>query len=292
MSNRLSINDVKLQGYDTFFRGKKEKDEGEKIVEVDTNELFDFKGHPFRIRENKLLEMVDSIKVHGVLVPGIVRKKEYGGYEIIAGHTRKRACELAGITKMPVIVKDIGDDEATIIMVDSNIQREDILPSEKAKAYKMKYDVIKNQGAAGNSLRQIGEENGENYKSVQRYIWLARLNDELLEWVDTRRLGLGQGVDLSWLDETEQNLVLKILKEQNRNLSLKESAIIKELSKGKKLDEITLLRMFASEKKVKRKVSLDQKRLDSYFTPDVTEQEIMDIIISLLEKWKTDKGDA
>ena len=118
---------------------------------------------------------------------------------------------------MPVIVKDNGDDEA-IIMVDFNIQREDILPSEKAKAYKMKYDAIKNQGTAGKRLQQIGEENGENYKSVQRYIWLSRLNDELLDWVDTKRLGLGQGVDLSWLDEKEQNLVLKVLKEQNRNL--------------------------------------------------------------------------
>ena len=193
---------------------------------------------------------------------------------------------------MPVIVKDIGDDEAIIIMVDSNIQREDIFPSEKARAYKMKYDAMKNQGTAGNSLRQIGEENNENYKAVQRYIWLARLSDELLDWVDTKRLGLGQGVDLSWLDETEQRLVYKILQEQNRSLSLKESAIIKELSKGKKLDEITILRMFASKRKGARKVSLDQKKLDVYFTPDVSEQEIMDIILSLLDKWKTEKGDV
>ena len=193
---------------------------------------------------------------------------------------------------MPVIVKDIGDDEAIIIMVDSNIQREDIFPSEKARAYKMKYDAMKNQGTAGNSLRQIGEENNENYKAVQRYIWLARLSDELLDWVDTKRLGLGQGVDLSWLDETEQRLVYKILQEQNRTLSLKESAIIKELSKGKKLDEITILRMFASKRKGARKVSLDQKKLDVYFTPDVSEQEIMDIILSLLDKWKTEKGDV
>lgn len=292
MSNKLSIDDVKLQGYDSFFRGKKQKENEETLIEVNTSELTDFKGHPFRIREDKLLEMADSIKAHGVLVPGIVRRKKYGGYEIIAGHTRKRACELAGITKMPVIVKDIGDDEAIIIMVDSNIQREDIFPSEKARAYKMKYDAMKNQGTAGNSLRQIGEENNENYKAVQRYIWLARLSDELLDWVDTKRLGLGQGVDLSWLDETEQRLVYKILQEQNRTLSLKESAIIKELSKGKKLDEITILRMFASKRKGARKVSLDQKKLDVYFTPDVSEQEIMDIILSLLDKWKTEKGDV
>ena len=127
---------------------------------------------------------------------------------------------------------------------------------------------------------------------MQRYIWLARLSDELLDWVDTKRLGLGQGVDLSWLDETEQRLVYKILQEQNRTLSLKESAIIKELSKGKKLDEITILRMFASKRKGARKVSLDQKKLDVYFTPDVSEQEIMDIILSLLDKWKTEKGDV
>lgn len=291
MSNKLSIDDVKLQGYDSFFRGKKQKENEETLIEVNTGELSDFKGHPFKIREDKLLEMADSIKAHGVLVPGIVRRKQYGGYEIIAGHTRKRACELAGITKMPVIVKDIGDDEATIIMVDSNIQREDIFPSEKAKAYKMKYDAMKNQGTAGNSLRQIGEENNENYKAVQRYIWLARLSDEFLDWVDTKRLGLGQGVDLSWLDETEQHLVYKILQEQNRTLSVKESAIIKELSKGKKLDEVSILQTL-TRKKSARKVSLDQKKLDVYFTPDVSEQEIMDIILSLLDKWKTERGDA
>ena len=190
---------------------------------------------------------------------------------------------------MPVIVKDISDDEATILMVDSNIQREDILPSEKAKAYKMKHEAMKSQGMPGNSLRQIGEENGENYKSVQRYIWLARLIDELLEMVDEKKLGVSPGVDLSWLPEDEQRMVYEVIHNQNRSLSIKESAIIKQLSKDGKLDEVTLLRMFVSEKQNKRRVSLDQKRLDQYFTPDTTEQEIMDIIISLLDTWKTEQ---
>lgn len=141
----------------------------------------------------------------------------------------------------------------------------------------------------GNSLRQIGEENGENYKSVQRYIWLARLIDELLEMVDEKKLGVSPGVDLSWLPEDEQRMVYEVIHNQNRSLSIKESAIIKQLSKDGKLDEVTLLRMFVSEKQNKRRVSLDQKRLDQYFTPDTTEQEIMDIIISLLDTWKTEQ---
>lgn len=138
-------------------------------------------------------------------------------------------------------------------------------------------------------MRQIGEENGENYKSVQRYIWLARLIDELLEMVDEKKLGVSPGVDLSWLPEDEQRMVYEVIHNQNRSLSIKESAIIKQLSKDGKLDEVTLLRMFVSEKQNKRRVSLDQKRLDQYFTPDTTEQEIMDIIISLLDTWKTEQ---
>lgn len=288
MSNKLSIKDVKLKGADSFFGNKKEES-SEKIQMIKISELSEFEGHPFKIREDKLQEMADSIKQYGVLMPGIVRKKAYGGYEIIAGHTRKAACEIAGLDTMPVIVKDISDDEATILMVDSNIQREDILPSEKAKAYKMKHEAMKSQGMPGNSLRQIGEENGENYKSVQRYIWLARLIDELLEMVDEKKLGVSPGVDLSWLPEDEQRMVYEVIHNQNRSLSIKESAIIKQLSKDGKLDEVTLLRMFVSEKQNKRRVSLDQKRLDQYFTPDITEQEIMDIIISLLDTWKTEQ---
>ena len=127
-------------------------------------------------------EMIESVREHGVLVPGIVRKRKEGGYEIISGHTRKHVCEVLGLETMPVFVKEMDNDEASVVMVDSNIQRENIQPSEKAKAYKIKYDAMKNQGKAGNSLKMMSEESGENYKMIQRYIWLARLSDNLLDW--------------------------------------------------------------------------------------------------------------
>ena len=206
---------IKLTSYDELL--KVETTDG--LKEIDIAKLNDFSNHPFKVSDDeKMEELTESIRERGVLLPILVRKTNDEEYEIISGHRRTHAARLAGIEKVPVIIRELSDDDATIVMVDSNIQREEILPSEKAKAYKMKYDAIKNQGTAGKRLQQIGEENGENYKSVQRYIWLSRLNDELLDWVDTKRLGLGQGVDLSWLDEKEQNLVLKVLKEQNRNL--------------------------------------------------------------------------
>ena len=195
------------------------RDSDEKVVEIEMERLRTFTNHPFKvIGDSQMIELQDSIKKYGVLNPLIVRPRKEGYYEIISGHRRKYAAERLGYKKISVIIRMMQDDEAVVTMVDSNLQREQITASEKAYAYKMKYDAIKNQGTAGKRLQQIGEENGENYKSVQIYIWLSRLNDELLDWVDTKRLGLGQGVDLSWLDEKEQNLVLKVLKEQNRNL--------------------------------------------------------------------------
>ena len=290
MANKLSLGDVKLQGYDSFFGNKKVENNGDSIQNISLAELCDFENHPFKIHEDKLEEMVESIKQYGVLMPGIVRRKPYGGYEIIAGHTRKRACELAGLEVMPVIIKELNDDEATVLMVDSNIQREDVLPSEKARAYKMKHNALKNQGTPGFSLKKIGDENGDNYKTVQRYIWLANLNDELLQMVDDKKLGMSQGIDLSWLTVDEQEMVYNVLTSQNKALSIKDSAIIKQLSKDGKLDEVTLLRMFVSEQKSKRRVYFDQKKLDQYFTPDVSEKEITEIIISLLDKWKLENN--
>ena len=182
------------------------------MKEIPLSELHEFHNHPFQVRsDEELEEMIESVREHGVLVPGIVRKREQGGYEIIAGHTRKHVCEMLGLETMPVFVKELNDDEASIVMVDSNIQRENIRPSEKAKAYKIKYDAMKNQGKAGNSLQMMSEESGENYKSIQRYIWLARLNDDLLALVDHKRLGLGQGVSLSVLTAEEQRMVYEAL---------------------------------------------------------------------------------
>ena len=151
-------------------------------------------------------ETAESIRQYGVLVPGIARERTGGGYEIIAGHRRKRGSELAGKTEMPIIIRPYSDDEATIIMVDSNIQREDILPSEKAKAYAMKYEAMKHQGkkSGRNTLEEVGEAAGENAKKVQRYIWLSKLSDTLLAMVDRRKLGFSQGVDFSFLSKEAQ----------------------------------------------------------------------------------------
>ena len=179
MSRTKALEKVKLTRFDDLFGGKEAEPavEAGEVKQIPISELHEFHNHPFQIRsDEELEEMIESVRQHGVLVPGIVRPRKEGGYEIIAGHTRRHVCELLGIDIMPVFVKNLDDDEASLIMVDSNIQRENILPSEKAKAYKIKYDAMKNQGKEGNSLQKMSEESGENYKSIQRYIWLARLN--------------------------------------------------------------------------------------------------------------------
>ena len=213
MSRSKALEKVKLTRFDDLFGGKEAEPavEAGEVKQIPISELHEFHNHPFQIRsDEKLEEMIESVRQHGVLVPGIVRPRKEGGYEIIAGHTRRHVCELLGIDSMPVFVKDLDDDEASLIMVDSNIQRENILPSEKAKAYKIKYDAMKNQGKEGNSLQKMSEESGENYKSIQRYIWLARLNDNLLGMVDKKKLGFIQGVSLSVLSDKEQEMVYKV----------------------------------------------------------------------------------
>ena len=193
--------DIQLTTYQDLLGVEENTGAGtEKVVIAPLIELFDFKDHPFKVLDDeKMEETTESIRQHGVLVPGIARPRTGGGYELIAGHRRKRGSERAGKSEMPIIVRNYTDDEATIIMVDSNIQREDILPSEKAKAYKMKYEAMKHQGkkAGMNTLDKVGEAAGENAKKVQRYIWLSRLSDELLDMVDKKKLGFSQGVDIS-----------------------------------------------------------------------------------------------
>ena len=236
--------------------------------------------------------MIESVRQHGVLVPGIVRKRKEGGYEIIAGHTRRHVCEVLGLETMPVFVKDLDDDEASLIMVDSNIQRENIRPSEKAKAYKIKYDAMKNQGKEGNSLQIMSEESGENYKSIQRYIWLARLNDDLLALVDKKKLGLVQGVSLSALSEKEQKMVYDAICRYEKKLSSVQANVIKQLSIDGKLTEDRLEEyLFSVEKHSKKKdITLKKERLAEYFEEETTEDEMMNIIMDLLEEWKQKKG--
>ena len=182
--------EIQFTSYDEIISGDSEENRATNIVNIALTDLFTFKAHPFHVLDDaKMEELVDSIKTYGVLMPGIVRPRTEGGYEIIAGHRRKRACELAGFTAMPVFVKEYTDDEAAIIVVDSNIQREGLLPSEKARAYSMKYEAMKHQGSkdGGLTLDVIGEVSGESGKTVQRYIWLSRLSNELLAMIDRKK---------------------------------------------------------------------------------------------------------
>ena len=239
MNKRGSADKIKLSSFDDLF-GTQEAGTGtEQVQEIPLCELHEFRGHPFKVVDDeKMQETVESIKNYGVLMPGIARPRAEGGYEIIAGHRRRHDCELAGLSTMPMFVRDYTDDEATIIMVDTNIQREDILPSEKARAYSMKYEAMKHQGkkGTGNSLDEVGEAAGESGKTVQRYIWLSRLSDELLEMVDKKKIGLVQGVDISFLTEQAQEWVQVIMEETGTNISTVQSAKLKEY--GKKLSLI------------------------------------------------------
>lgn len=238
--------------------------------------------------DEKMEETTESIKKYGVLVPGIARPRAEGGYEIIAGHRRKRGSERAGKSEMPVIVRNYTDDEATIIMVDSNIQREDILPSEKAKAYYMKYEAMKHQGSksGGLTLDEIGEKAGESGKTVQRYIWLARLSDELLELVDNKKIGFVQGVDISFLTEEQQQWVLVILQENMVSISTTQSGKLKEYGKKGELT-LPMVRLILREQKQKeRKVIIKADKISQYFPADYDSEEIESVIYQLLEEWK------
>ena len=291
MSNKTgSASKIKMESFDDLFGGNSVQETGaEQIINAPLADLYEFKDHPFKVLDDeKMEETTESIREYGVLVPGIARPRTGGGYELIAGHRRKHGSERAGKTEMPIIVRNYSDDEATIIMVDSNIQREDILPSEKAKAYKMKYEAMKHQEkkSGKNTLDEVGEAAGENAKKVQRYIWLARLSEELLEMVDTKRLGFSQGVDISFLSEEAQQWVEVIIEEQGCNVSTVQSGKLKEYGKSGELT-LAMVRLILTEEKPKeRKFTMKSDKIGEYFSDSYSNEEIENIIISLLDKWK------
>ena len=295
MSKTGSAAKVKLNSFDDLFGNNEMQTAGsEQIINAPLAELHDFKNHPFRVVDDeKMEETTESIRQYGVLVPGIARPRAGGGYELIAGHRRKHGSQRAGKSEMPVIVRNYSDDEATIIMVDSNIQREDILPSEKAKAYQMKYEAMKHQGkkSGKNTLDEVGEAAGENAKKVQRYIWLARLSDELLDMVDTKKLGFSQGVDISFLSEEAQQWVEVIIEEQRSSVSTVQSGRLKEYGKSGELT-LAMVRLILTEEKPKeRKFTMKSDKIGRYFSDSYSNEEIEDIILSLLDKWKEEVGD-
>lgn len=289
MNKPGSASKINLTRFEDLFGGDAGGTVGtEQIIKAKLEDLHAFENHPFRVLEDdKMEETTESIRQYGVLVPGIVRQRLEGGYEIIAGHRRKMGCERAGLDSMPVIVRDYTDDEATIIMVDSNIQREDILPSEKAKAYAMKYEAMKHQGSRGGcTLDDVGEAAGDSRKTVQRYIWLARLIPDLLEMVDVKKVGISQGSEISFLSGEAQEWVLAVIRETGVSVSNIQAAKLKEYGKAGDLT-LGMVRLILTEEKPKeRKVLIRGDKINKYFPADYSSEDIEDVIIRLLEDWK------
>ncbi len=270
----------------------------EQIQRIPLSELHPFKDHPFRVvDDDRMMETVESVKEYGVLVPAIARPLEEGGYEIIAGHRRKRACELAGLETMPVIVRDLDDDAAVLVMVDSNLQRENILPSERAHAYKMKLEAIKHQGERSDltsrqvvgkleAAEKIGENTGESGRQVQRYIRLTNLVPELLEKVDNKALAFNPAVELSYLPPEEQKQMLYALEATQSTPSLSQAQRIKKESKEGTLSEQAVLKIMSEEKKpLYDSVTLSHDTLKKYFPKSYTAKQMEKIIIRLLDNW-------
>lgn len=293
-ARKSSASKIKLDTYDDLFGSDIAGNSSlEQIINAPLVDLYTFKDHPFRVVDDeKMEETTESIRQYGVLMPGIARPRAEGGYELIAGHRRKRGSELAGRSEMPIIVRNYTDDEATIIMVDSNIQREDILPSEKAKAYKMKFEAMKHQGskAEKNTYDEVGEAAGDNGKMVQRYIRLAELIPELLNMVDEKKLGFISGVDISYLSVEEQTLLYKKIMELNVVPNGTQAATLKKYSLSGELNAGVIDLLLSEEKSKAKKVTLKADRIKEYFTAEYSNDEIEEVIYELLEKWKQEGG--
>ena len=270
----------------------------ESISNIELSKLKPFEDHPFSVRDDEAMQQtVESVREYGVLVPAIARPLEDGTYELISGHRRKHACELAGLTTMPVIVRNVDQNTATIIMVDSNLQRENILPSERAKAYKMKLEAIKRQGARNDltssqvetKLRadeRVAQESGESRAQVQRYIRLTELAPELQNMVDEGKIGMTPAVELSYLKPDEQKLLIDTIDSEQATPSLSQAQRMKKLSQEGKLNDDTMLGIMMEQKKPENWIlSLPMDKIKKYFPRSYTPQRMEETIIKLLESW-------
>ena len=269
----------------------------ETIKDIPLVDLQPFPDHPFGVRDDEAMQQtVESIREYGVLVPAIARPREDGSYELISGHRRKRACELAGLLTMPVIIRDIDRDAATIIMVDSNLQRESILPSERAKAYKMKLDAIKRQGARHDltstqpvqklSVAQVAEEAGTSREQIRRYIRLNELDPKLQQMVDDGKIGMTPAVELSYLKPDEQRLLIETIDSEQATPSLSQAQRMKRLSQEGKLNDDSMLGIMMEQKKPENwNLSLPMDKIKKYFPRSYTPQRMEETIIKLLESW-------
>lgn len=287
-----SAKKVKLTSFDDLF-GVSEAVAGEMVTSVPLSQLHTFKDHPFRVLDDeKMQETVESVKQYGVLMPGIVRPYLEGGYEVIAGHRRWRACELAGLEEMPVIIREIDDDTAVVLMVDTNIQREDILPSEKAKAYQMKYEAIKHQGSKGEKYTAdvIGEAAGDSGRTVQRYIRLSKLVAELLDYVDKNKIPMVIGEKLSYLKTEEQAWLVDAISNSGIFPSKAQAEQLKESSETGKLTEGKVYAVLVKKETEHVNVTISAKKIRNYFPTEYSKEQIEDVIYMLLEEWKQKEG--
>ena len=296
---KSSAKNIRLTSVDDLFSTEASREEAqrEKVQEIPLEELHPFPNHPFKVLDDdRMLDTAESIREHGVLVPAIARPRTTGGYELIAGHRRKRGCELAGLATMPVIVRDLDDDAATIIMVDSNIQRESLLPSERAFAYKMKLDAIKRQGARSDltslqvaqklSVQKVGDDVGISKDQVRRYIRLTELIPPLLNLVDERKIAFNPAVELSYLKPEEQTILLDAMDSEQATPSLSQAQRLKQFSQQGRLSEDVMCAILSEEKKTEvDRITLSNETLRRYFPRSYTPKQMEETILKLLEGW-------
>lgn len=289
---------ISLSSYDDIFRPSSEAQQ-ERVQEIKLSELYPFKGHPFKVLDDEAMQKtVESITQFGVMTPAIARPRPEGGYELIAGHRRHHASKLAGKETMPVIVRDMDDDAATILMVDSNLQRETLLPSERAFAYKMKLEAIKHQGQrkdltstqVGSKLRaneELGESVGISRESVRRFIRLTELIPELLEMVDEKKIAFNPAVELSYLKKEEQQGFLEAMDYAQTTPSLSQAQRLKKFSQEGKCSLDAMCAILSEEKKNEQdRVTIKNDVLRKYFPKSYTPKQMEDTIIKLLEQWQ------
>ena len=298
---KSSAKNIVLKSVDDIFQTEENRADAqrERVQEIPLDQLKPFRNHPFKVRDDqRMLDTVDSIREYGVLVPAIARPNPEGGYELISGHRRKRGCEMAGLQTMPVIIRNLDDDAAVLVMVDSNIQREELLPSERAFAYKMKLEALKHQGArmdltscqVGTKLRadeKLAESVNESARTVQRFIRLTELISELLDMVDERKLAFNPAVEVSYLKRDEQRMLLEAMDAEQTTPSLSQAQRLKKFSQEGRLTEEAMSAIMSEEKKSDMdKVTLRSDTLRKYFPKSYTPKQMEQTIIKLLDVWQ------
>lgn len=297
MTKRKSDFTLPMNSLDELFSSQEERDDAklERVKDIPLTELHPFKDHPFKIQnDEEMNRLIESIQKFGTLTPALARPMPKGRYELISGHRRLAACQVLGIETMPVIIREMSDDEAVIAMVDANLQREHILPSEKAFAYKMKLEAIKHQGITSRqlgekllSVTQVSKESGDSERQVQRYIRLTYLIPELLEMVDDGKIAFNPAVEISYLEQSEQRVLLNAMELNDCTPSHAQSIRLKKLSQDGVLNEQTIYDILAEQKpNQQEQYKFKREDIRKYFPKSYTDKQVCDTVIKLLEQWQ------